>query len=248
MTSKARDPLDLSGISVDRDAEVPIGVQLAWILRARIRDGGLRPGNRLPGLRDLALATGVNINTVKAVYQRLHSEGLIDSQQGSGTFVKSTPRGASDAASIAIGAAQTARECGVDPREVAAALYVTPQPGPDAADQDRSMRQGLRVQIAVLERAFGELDAAHPGLLAPPSEYSSAGPSLLSAAELEAVRSHTLRRLLALQGAIDERAAAEVTARAPAEAASRKRSRKAAVQPKRQVRSSRASRPATAEG
>jgi DNA-binding transcriptional regulator YhcF (GntR family) len=240
--------LDLSEISVDRDAEVPIGVQLAWILRARIRDGGLKPGNRLPGLRDLAEATGVNINTVKAVYQRLHSEGLIDSQQGSGTFVGSLPRGASEASGIAMGAAQTARECGVDPREVAAALYVTPPPAPDAAGQDTSIRQRLRAQIAVLERAFGEIDAAHPGLLAPPSGFRSPGPSLLSAAELELVRSHILRRLLALQQAIDERAAAEEAGRAPAAAASRRRSRKAAVPAKRPARSPRASRPATAEG
>ena len=45
------------------------------------------PGDRLPGLRDVAEATGVNVNTVRTVYQRLEREGLIDSQQGSGTFV-----------------------------------------------------------------------------------------------------------------------------------------------------------------
>ena len=44
-------------LAVDRDAEVPIGVQLAWALRARIRDGRFEPGQRLPGLRELAEAS-----------------------------------------------------------------------------------------------------------------------------------------------------------------------------------------------
>src|ERR1700704_3201719 len=82
------------GIAVDRNADVPIGVQLAWALRTRIGDGDFVPGQRLPGMRDLAEAIGVNLNTVRAVYQRLEQEGLIESQQGSGTFVApSGPRG-----------------------------------------------------------------------------------------------------------------------------------------------------------
>jgi len=78
-----------------------------------------------PGLRDAAEALGVNINTVRSVYQRLEREGLIDSQQGSGTFVASAPQGPSDAATIAASTAEESREAGVDPREVAAAVYVS---------------------------------------------------------------------------------------------------------------------------
>lgn len=244
--------MNLSEISVDRDAEVPLGVQLAWILRARIHDGGFMPGDRLPGLRDLADATDVNINTVKAVYQRLHNEGLIDSQQGSGTFVGSTPRGRSDATRIAASAAQTAQECGVDPREVAAALYVSPQQSSAPADEGRSMRQNLRAQIAILERAFGELDSAHPGLRPATTGYRSRGPSLLDASELELVRSHVLRRLLSLQHAIDAEARAEEAASAPskptARASTRKRASEAGTKSKGAPRSRRPSRPATAEG
>src|SRR5262249_1783708 len=64
--------------AIDRDAEIPIGVQLAWALRAYIQAGRLQPGQRLPGLRELAEVIGVNINTVRSVYQRLDREGLID--------------------------------------------------------------------------------------------------------------------------------------------------------------------------
>ncbi len=79
------------GIAVDRDAEVPLGLQLGWSLSARIRDGTFVPGQRLPGLREMAEASGLNINTVRAVYQRLEQRGLIQSLQGSGTFVATTP-------------------------------------------------------------------------------------------------------------------------------------------------------------
>ncbi|HEX4564271.1 MAG TPA: winged helix-turn-helix domain-containing protein, partial [Solirubrobacteraceae bacterium] len=84
-------------LAIDRDAEVAIGVQLAWALRARIEDGSARAGERLPGLREVADATGLNINTVRAVYQRLDGEGLIDSRQGSGTFVSAAARGPASA-------------------------------------------------------------------------------------------------------------------------------------------------------
>src|SRR5271168_4647275 len=134
-------------LAIDREAEVPIGVQLAWALRARIGDGRFKPGQQLPGLRELAEAIGVNVNTVRAVYQRLEQEGLIDSRQGSGTFVASGPRRPSAVAAIAADAARAAHETGVEPREVAAALYVSPgsQAAPSnlAAEQRRLLREQI---------------------------------------------------------------------------------------------------------
>ncbi len=153
------------GVAIDRDAEVPIGVQLAWALRTRIRDGRFRPSQRLPGLRDLAEAIGVNVNTVRAVYQRLEHEGLIDSQQGSGTFVASTPHRPSAVGTIAADAAREAQATGVDPREVAAALYVTSESPAPPADEAAERRRLLRTQIAGLERTLGELK---PGIPASP--------------------------------------------------------------------------------
>ena len=152
-------------ITIDRDAEIPIGVQLAWTLRTRIRDGQLAPNERLPGLRELAAATGVNVNTVRAVYQRLEQEGLINSQQGSGTFVGSAPRRASSVTTIAADAARVAMQTGVDPRDVAAALYISPGSSTAGADRASERRRALRDQIAGLERTLIELEANHPGLV-----------------------------------------------------------------------------------
>lgn len=217
--------LDEFAAAIDRDAEVPIGLQLGWALSARIYDGEFRPGQRLPGLRELAEASGLNVNTVRAVYQRLEQRGLLESHQGSGTFVARTLPRPSAVGTIAADAAREAEAIGVDPREVAAALYVavpqgppstpdTQTPGSASADMDEqtggavARRRALRAQIATLERAIGEIEAEYPGV-APRSTNTrrGPGPTLLSSEELEQVRSALVRRLAQVQIAIDGRRA-----------------------------------------
>jgi DNA-binding transcriptional regulator YhcF (GntR family) len=191
-------------VTIDRDAEVPIGVQLAWALRTRIRDGRFKPSQRLPGLREMAEAIGVNVNTVRAVYQQLEHESLIDSQQGSGTFVAPTRHRPSAVGTIAADAAHEAHATGVDPREVAAALYVASEPPVRPVDEAAERRRLLRMQIAGLERTLGELEAAHPGLAPTPTQTrASVGPALLSGEQLEQVLSMLVRRLAAVQAGID---------------------------------------------
>jgi DNA-binding transcriptional regulator YhcF (GntR family) len=80
-------------VTVDREAELPIGAQLAARIRAALRDGALGAGDRLPSVRELAVSAGVNVNTVRAVYARLESEGLVRSEHGRGTFVSVMPAG-----------------------------------------------------------------------------------------------------------------------------------------------------------
>src|SRR5690242_16750175 len=73
--------------ALDHAGDVPLGVQLAWRIRALVSTGRLRAGERLPSLRKVAQWAGVNVNTVRAVYESLEAEGLIASQHGRGTFV-----------------------------------------------------------------------------------------------------------------------------------------------------------------
>jgi GntR family transcriptional regulator len=239
--------LDFDGVVIDREAEVPIGVQLAWALRSRIGGGAFKPGQRLPGLRDAAEALGVNVNTVRAVYQRLEREGLIDSQQGSGTFVASAPRRPSDAVTIAASTAEESREAGVDPREVAAAVYVSAAAPSQPLDPAVGRRRALRKQIAVLERAIGEIESDYPGVAPATRMDTGVGPRLLSADQLHQVRTQLIRRLASIQSAIDEQT------RAGQEAASQAHDRRpakretAAKQPKRATRPRTGPRPATAE-
>lgn len=202
--------------AIDRNADVPIGLQLAWALSARINDGRFEPGQRLPGLRELAETVGVNANTVRSVYQRLEHEGLIESRQGSGTFAAATLPRHSAASAIAAAVAREAHAFGIHPREVATALYVTPTPSPTAApsatatpssrpaEETAERRRQLRAQIAALERAIGKMEVEHPGLAPPaPGGLHGPGPALLSAEELEEVRSQLVRRLGTVQAAID---------------------------------------------
>ena len=74
-------------LRVDRSSDVPLGAQLARKLRSLIEEGRLRPGSQLPSLRELAAAAGVNVNTVRAVYARLETEGVVKTEHGRGTFV-----------------------------------------------------------------------------------------------------------------------------------------------------------------
>jgi DNA-binding transcriptional regulator YhcF (GntR family) len=214
--------LDFEDLAIDRDGEIPIGVQLAWALRARIGDGRLVPGRRLPGLRELAEMLGINANTARSVYQRLEQEGLIDSRQGTGTFVASVAQEPSAVGQIAADAARQARKTGVDPREVAAALYVTAEPPLDAAAhpeghtqraqgrQAGERRRELRAQIAALEQALSEIQAHHPGLIPTPSKpLRHAGPRLLSVEELERVRTGLVRRLAAAEPLLQTQADAK---------------------------------------
>lgn len=195
-------------LAIDRDADVPIGVQLAWAIRTRIDEGTLGAGERLPGLRDLAQALGINANTVRAVYARLEHEGLLDSRQGSGTFVAAREDGKPQASSIAARAAREAIAAGVDPREVATALYVQGA-SPEAAREQAERRNTLRSQIAALEQALGEMEAEHPKIARRVRDEHPATPAtgrsarLPSAAELEQVKSSLLRRLSAMQTSID---------------------------------------------
>ena len=52
-----------SAPEVEQVEELPVGLGLAWRLRALILSGRLPAGDRLPGVRDFAVAAGVNVNT-----------------------------------------------------------------------------------------------------------------------------------------------------------------------------------------
>ena len=111
-------------LSVDRGTGIPLGEQLAGRIRTAVEDGSLVPGDRLPSVRELADTAGVNVNTVRAVYARLESEGRVSSEQGRGTFVT---------ARAPAGGATTRQELHRQIAELEAALVRLPPPplGPE---------------------------------------------------------------------------------------------------------------------
>ena len=91
------------GLTVDRNGDIPVGTQLAWQIQALITQGRLQPGEQLPSVRALAESAGVNVNTIRAVYERLEGEGFIRTQHGRGSFVaENVPQLAPDAAAVRV--------------------------------------------------------------------------------------------------------------------------------------------------
>ena len=62
--------------------------QLADELAGSIRSGVLRPGDRLPSVRDLRRQRGVSPSTIFQAYAQLESEGLVEARERSGYFVR----------------------------------------------------------------------------------------------------------------------------------------------------------------
>lgn len=61
-------------------------------LRDMILNGQVKPGERLPGHRDLAGMFGVSVTSVREAISALISAGMLETQAGYGTFVSQTPQ------------------------------------------------------------------------------------------------------------------------------------------------------------
>jgi GntR family transcriptional regulator len=73
---------------------VPIYRQIQDQIRYGIASGLLHPGEQLPTMRALAVELSVNPNTIIKAYSELEREGILATEQGSGTFVSAEPRDA----------------------------------------------------------------------------------------------------------------------------------------------------------
>jgi DNA-binding transcriptional regulator YhcF (GntR family) len=72
---------------IDSASGVPFYRQVIDQVLAGIATGALRPGERLPTVRSLAVELAVNPNTVARAYKELEIRGVVATQQGTGTFV-----------------------------------------------------------------------------------------------------------------------------------------------------------------
>ncbi|MGE5528297.1 MAG: GntR family transcriptional regulator [Patescibacteria group bacterium] len=77
---------------IDPASGTPIYLQIVEQVKQAVAGGVLRPGQRLPGTRDLAIELAVNPNTVVKAYQALEREGLIELPRGRGAFIAAGPR------------------------------------------------------------------------------------------------------------------------------------------------------------
>lgn len=73
------------------DADVPLVDALASVLRHRILSGELAAGSRLPSEAALSAEFEVSRTVVREAVSRLRAAGVVDTQQGRGSFVLEVP-------------------------------------------------------------------------------------------------------------------------------------------------------------
>ncbi|MDN4527546.1 GntR family transcriptional regulator [Fictibacillus fluitans] len=71
----------------DFNASKPIYLQLADRINRQILRKELETGQKLPSVREMAIQSGVNPNTVQRTYSELERMGSVESKRGQGTFV-----------------------------------------------------------------------------------------------------------------------------------------------------------------
>lgn len=77
-------------MSIDFKSTKGIFQQIADTLAHRILEGLLKPGDRVPSVRDLAEEFEVNRNTLLRTYALMQEAGIIENRRGVGFFVTSS--------------------------------------------------------------------------------------------------------------------------------------------------------------
>jgi GntR family transcriptional regulator len=75
--------------ALDLHSGVPVYRQLIDQVRAGVATGSLAAGDQLPTVRQLAVDLAINPNTVMRAYRELELTGLLETHQGTGTFIGS---------------------------------------------------------------------------------------------------------------------------------------------------------------
>lgn len=72
---------------LDPKSGVPFYRQIIDQIRYGLASGGLEVGEQLPTVRALAVQLKVNLNTVSKAYRELEIQSVLETQQGTGTFI-----------------------------------------------------------------------------------------------------------------------------------------------------------------
>jgi GntR family transcriptional regulator len=72
---------------LDEHSGVPVYRQLIDQVQAAIASGALTVGVQLPTVRQVAVDLAINPNTVLRAYREMEIRGLLDTEQGTGTFI-----------------------------------------------------------------------------------------------------------------------------------------------------------------
>jgi GntR family transcriptional regulator len=73
--------------ALDLQSGVPVYRQIIDQVQAGVATGALKPGYQLPTVRQVAVDLAINPNTVLRAYRELEIRGVLETQQGTGTFI-----------------------------------------------------------------------------------------------------------------------------------------------------------------
>ena len=71
--------------------DAPIYAQIVEQIKHQVATGKLLPGEHLPTIRQLAVDLRINPSTVARAYTDLQRDGVLDIQQGRGTYIAEQP-------------------------------------------------------------------------------------------------------------------------------------------------------------
>jgi GntR family transcriptional regulator len=75
------------GFQLDAHSGVPVYRQLIDQVMGGMAAGALAGGDQLPTVRQVAVDLSINPNTVVRAYRELEIRGVLETQQGTGTFI-----------------------------------------------------------------------------------------------------------------------------------------------------------------
>ncbi len=75
---------------LDPKTGIPYYRQIIDQIKYGIASGNLTAGEQLPTVRALAVELKVNLNTITKAYKELEIQNILETQQGSGTFISKT--------------------------------------------------------------------------------------------------------------------------------------------------------------
>lgn len=92
----------MKSLTVDPRSAVPPFEQIRSQIARLVSAGELRPGDRLPPVRQLAADLGLAVGTVNRAYRELEADGIVITRRRTGTHIAETakPRTAAESARI----------------------------------------------------------------------------------------------------------------------------------------------------
>ncbi len=76
---------------LDVHSGVPVYRQLMDRVQGALAAGRLKAGDQLPTIRQVAVDLAINPNTVTRAYREMEIRGILETQQGTGTFIAEQP-------------------------------------------------------------------------------------------------------------------------------------------------------------